>query len=313
MRRVCVVGSGPAGLYAVQELLKRPNIAVDVLEQLPVPFGLIRAGVAPDHPEVKVVADKLAESFVADAARCRFLGNIEFGATVRLPQLQRAYDAVLLACGASEDRRLGIPGEDTVRGVHAARSFVAWYNGHPAHAENRFPPVVPADPTAFRTRRAVIVGQGNVAIDVARLLARQPASLATTDIAAHALAALTDVYSSLDEIVLLGRRSSAHAAFTTAELRELTKLDGCDVVVDPSELLLDPVSASLLSDRAKQRQHALLQQISKRTATQRKRIVFRFLRAPVAVVEKNGVVSGLLTEKTTITDKHSASFLFCVG
>ena len=185
--KVAIVGSGPAGFYTAKYLLeKHPSLTVDIIEALPTPFGLVRHGVAPDHPEVKSVVSTFTE--VAQHARCRYFGNVSVGMEkkdnndmsvhVSVGELQKAYDVVVLAYGASSDAPLNIPGED-LQGVMSARNFVNWYNGHPLYANNKI--------DLSRTKRVVIVGQGNVAIDCARILAKQPSELATTDIAPHAL------------------------------------------------------------------------------------------------------------------------------
>ena len=188
--KVAIVGSGPAGFYTAKYLLeKHPSLTVDILEALPTPFGLVRHGVAPDHPEVKSVVSTFTE--VAQHARCRFFGNVSVGMEkksnddmsvhVSMEELRKAYDVIVLAYGASSDTSLNIPGED-LQGVMSARSFVNWYNGHPLYANHNI--------DLSRTKRVVIVGQGNVAIDCARILAKQPDELASTDIAPHALNAL---------------------------------------------------------------------------------------------------------------------------
>ena len=205
--RVAVVGSGPAGFYATDHLLKKDaDVQVDLFDRLPVPFGLVRYGVAPDHQEVKNVTERFTQ--IAISPRVRFLGNVHVGggapagaADVSLPQLQEHYDAVLLAYGSASNRSLGVDGEQ-LPGVHSAREFVEWYNGHPEAVDRRF--------DLQSTETAVIVGQGNVALDCARVLSKTPAELATSDIAAHAVEALSR--SAVREVVILGRRGPSRDA-----------------------------------------------------------------------------------------------------
>ncbi|KAG8460801.1 hypothetical protein KFE25_010856 [Diacronema lutheri] len=216
--RVCIVGSGPAGFYTADALLKgSPDVRVDILDRLPVPFGLVRYGVAPDHPEVKNVTERFTG--IARDARVRFAGNVRVadgaGLTVSVDELRARYDAVVLACGADGDRALRLPGEG-LRGVSSAREFVAWYSGHPDCAR--------AGWDLSRHDTAIVIGQGNVALDVARVLTKRPAELASTDIASEALAALER--SAIRRVIVTGRRGPLQAAFTTKELRELSKLDG---------------------------------------------------------------------------------------
>src|SRR5829696_8878003 len=234
--RVAVVGSGPAGFYSASALLasEEPKVEVDLIERLPTPWGLVRLGVAPDHPNIKAVS----RAFEKIAARpgLRFLGNVEVGRDLGHDDLVRLYDAIVYAVGAQTDRRLGIPGED-LPGSWPATAFVAWYNGHPDFQD------VPFD---LDVESAVVIGNGNVAVDVARMLALTPEELAPTDTADAAIAALSA--SPIREIVVVGRRGPVQAAFTTPELKELGELAGADVVVDPADLELDPASEQALSD-----------------------------------------------------------------
>src|SRR3954451_10483256 len=223
--RAVVVGAGPSGFYAADQLL-RAGFAVDVLDALPTPFGLVRAGVAPDHPKIKSVT-RVYEK-VAGHPGFRFFGGVRVGAGVTPGELRERYHAVVYAIGTARGNRLGIPGED-LAGVHAAGDFVAWYNGHPARADERFD---------LDAERAVVIGNGNVAIDVARMLVLAPEELAPTDTADHAIAALAA--SRVREVVLLGRRGPAQAAFTNPELLELGELARAGVAVDAAELELDP-------------------------------------------------------------------------
>ncbi|HET8951710.1 MAG TPA: FAD-dependent oxidoreductase [Solirubrobacteraceae bacterium] len=231
--RFAIVGAGPAGAFAAAALLRaRGDAEVDLYERLPTPWGLLRAGVAPDHQEIK----RLQDTFERQTLRrgCRFIGNVEVGVDVQHSELAEHYSAIVYATGAQTDKSLGIPGED-LPGSWAATEFVAWYNGHPDFRERAFDLSVP---------RAVVIGNGNVAADVIRILTRDPEELARTDIADHALEALRA--SRIEEVVVLGRRGPAQAAFTSAELRELGRLDGVELRVDPEVAELDPVSAEWL-------------------------------------------------------------------
>src|SRR5207248_8426660 len=225
--RVAVVGSGPAGFYAAGALLAAEEpVDVDMIERLPTPWGLVRLGVAPDHPKLKSVSRAFER--IADRPGFRFIGNVEIGRDLHHADLTHVYDAVVYAVGAQTDKRLGIPGED-LPGSWAATEFVAWYNGHPDYQHLRFD---------LDVERAVVIGNGNVAIDVARMLARTREELAPTDATDEAIEAIAT--SGLREIVMLGRRGPAQAAFTPPELKELGELGGTDVVVDPADLELDP-------------------------------------------------------------------------
>jgi ferredoxin--NADP+ reductase len=270
--RVAIVGSGPAGFYAAGQLLAHPehSIHVDVFDRLATPWGLVRFGVAPDHPKIKSVT----RMFERTAAKpgFRFFGNVEVGADVSHAELISAYDAVLYAVGTPADRKLGLPGED-LPGSVAATDFVAWYNGHPDYADLHFD---------LSGERAVVVGNGNVALDVARMLALSPEELAVTDTADHAIAALAR--SEISEIIVLGRRGPAQAAFTNPELRELGELELADVIVDPVEVTVDPVSEAGLenADGTTRRNVETLSQYAALTpAGKPRRVVLRFLVSPV--------------------------------
>jgi ferredoxin--NADP+ reductase len=218
--RVAVVGSGPAGFYAADRLLGA-GVEVDVFDKLATPWGLVRYGVAPDHPKIKSVT-RVYEKTAAKPG-FRFHGNVEVGVDVSHEELASAYHAVLYAIGAAKDRKLGIPGEE-LEGSHAATEFVAWYNGHPDYADHDFD---------LSAKTVVVVGNGNVALDVARMLALDVSELQVTDTADHAIDVLSR--SSVEEIVVLGRRGPAQAAFTNPELRELADLHDADVIVDAPE------------------------------------------------------------------------------
>jgi ferredoxin--NADP+ reductase len=223
--RIAVVGSGPAGFYAAGHLLKEGeegHVEVDMLERLPTPHGLVRSGVAPDHPKIKTVTRVYEKT--ALHPRFRFFGNVELGRDVSVEELREHYHAIVYAVGAAADRPLGIPGE-SLRGSWAATDFVGWYNGHPDHRD------VELD---LKCERAVVIGNGNVALDVARMLTLDHDELAATDIADHALEALRE--SELREVIVVGRRGPAQAAFTNPELLELGEMRGVDVIVHSEEL-----------------------------------------------------------------------------
>src|SRR5437763_4535997 len=221
--RVAIVGSGPAGFYAAGSLLGADvPVEVDMIERLPTPWGLVRLGVAPDHPKIKSVSRAFER--IAERPGFRFLGNVEVGRHVHHSDLARLYDAVIYAVGAQTDRRMGIPGED-LPGLWPATAFVAWYNGHPDYQELEFD---------LDVERVVVVGNGNVAVDVARMLALTPEELAPTDTTDAAIEAFAE--SRIAEIVMVGRRGPAQASFTTPELQELGELAGADVIVDPADL-----------------------------------------------------------------------------
>jgi ferredoxin/flavodoxin---NADP+ reductase len=274
--RVAVIGSGPAGFYAAGHLLKHPSerFEVDMLERLPTPWGLVRSGVAPDHPKIKSVT-RVYEKTAADP-RFRYYGNVTFGEHVSREDLLAHYHAVVYATGSPSDRPLGIPGED-LPGSHAATEFVGWYNGHPDHTHLEF--------DLLSAERAVVVGNGNVALDVARMLVLAPEELAPTDTADHALEVLAR--SSVREVVVLGRRGPAQAAFTNPELLELGELAGADMIVDEAELeraltVADPQAEEDITAR---RNVEILRSYAARPPEGHdKRIVLRFLLSPVALL-----------------------------
>jgi ferredoxin--NADP+ reductase len=272
--RVAIVGSGPAGFYAAEALQKAaPGIRIDLIDRLPTPFGLVRGGVAPDHPKIKSVTRIFDR--IASQPGFRFLGHVRVGEDVSVEELRARYDVLILCYGADSDRTLGVPGEE-LAGSHAATEFVAWYNGHPDYAAASFD---------LTQRAAAIVGIGNVAMDVSRILAKPVPALATTDLAAHALAALAS--SSVDTIHLVARRGPVQAACTTPELRELGELEGVDVVVDPRDLELDEASAAQLAaldDRNPAKNLEVLREWASRPLTGATRqIVLHFNASPVAL------------------------------
>jgi ferredoxin--NADP+ reductase len=270
--RVAVVGSGPAGFYAAGALLSAdPPAEVDMIERLPTPWGLVRLGVAPDHPKLKTVSRAFER--IAERPGFRFLGNVEVGRDVHHDDLVRLYDAVVYAVGAQTDRRLGIPGED-LPGSWAATELVAWYNGHPDYQQLDFD---------LSVERAVVIGNGNVALDVARMLALTRDELAPTDATDASIAAIAS--SPIREIVVVGRRGPAQAAFTTPELQEMGELAGADVVVDPAELEgAEPQGTNA------ERNVAVLQEFAAREPQGKpRRVVFRFFHSPVAILGKERV------------------------
>jgi ferredoxin--NADP+ reductase len=283
--RVAIVGSGPSGFYAAGHMLtpkSRPDLVVqvDVYDRLPTPWGLVRGGVAPDHPNIKAVS-RVYEKTAAHP-EFRFFGNVEYGTDVTHDDLAERYHAVIYAVGAQTDRRMGILGED-LPGSWAATEFVAWYNGHPEYRDLQFD---------LSGERAIVVGNGNVAADVARMLALTRDELATTDIADYALEALAE--SHVREIVVLGRRGPAQAAFTNPELLELGAMTDADVFVDARDVELDPLSRTWLegdavSTTARKNVDILCGYAGRQPAGKRRRIVLRFLVSPVEILGSDRV------------------------
>jgi ferredoxin/flavodoxin---NADP+ reductase len=273
--RVAIVGAGPAGAFAAACLLRaRGDAEIDLFERLPTPWGLLRGGVAPDHQEIKRLEDTFDRQTLQRS--CRFLGNVEIGVDISHSELMRHYTAVIYATGAQTDKSLGIPGEE-LPGSWAATDFVAWYNAHPDYRGLEFD---------LSAERAVVIGNGNVAADVTRMLTLSARELERTDVADHALEALRE--SRIEEVVVLGRRGPAQAAFTSAELRELGRLDGVDVRVDPGDVELDPVSRRWLTEEGTftaRKNVELLREFAARPADPdaRRRIELRFLRSPVEI------------------------------
>src|SRR5918999_1552909 len=273
--RVAIVGSGPSAFYATEALIKSGHtVRIDMLERLPAPFGLVRNGVAPDHPKLKqpiLIYDKIARS-----PAFTFLGNVTVGHDIRVAELQSAYHAVIFACGAETDRKLGIAGED-LPGSYTATEFVGWYNGHPDYRDRVFD---------LSQEVAVIIGQGNVAADVCRILSKTVDELKHTDIAEHALAVLAE--SKVREVHVIGRRGPAQAKFTNKELRELGELADCDAVVDPADLCLNRESELELADKANfinaNNVEIFKTWASRPTSGKRRRCYFRFLESPVMLL-----------------------------
>jgi ferredoxin/flavodoxin---NADP+ reductase len=318
--RVAIVGSGPAGFYAAGHLLKSKShpdlcVQVDMFDRLPTPWGLVRAGVAPDHPNIKAVSRVYEKT--AEHPEFRFYGNVELGRDLTRDDLISRYHAVVYAVGAQTDRRMGIPGED-LPGSWAATEFVAWYNGHPDYRDLEFD---------LSAERAVVVGNGNVATDVARMLALTRDELAQTDVADHALDVLAE--SNVGEIVVLGRRGPAQAAFTNPELLELGEMTDADVFVDPGDVELDPLSKAFIESEAahttkKKNVEILTGYAGREPLGKRRRIVLRFLVSPVEIlgtdrveglrIAHNELVEGddgsLRARPTDITEELDCGLVF---
>jgi ferredoxin--NADP+ reductase len=299
--RVGIVGSGPAGFYAAGHLLKSKShpdlqVQVDVYDRLPTPWGLVRGGVAPDHPNIKAVS-RVYEKTAAHP-EFRFYGNVDYGTDLTHDDLLARYHAVIYAVGAQTDRRMGIPGED-LPGSWAATEFVAWYNGHPDYCDLEFD---------LSGERAVVIGNGNVAADVARMLALTRDELATTDVADHALEVLAE--SNIREIVVLGRRGPAQVAFTNPELLELGEMTDADVYVDARDVELDELSRTWLesdaaSATARKNVEILTGYAGRKPQGKRRRIVLRFLASPLEILGTDKV-EGIRICRNTLRDEDGA-------
>jgi ferredoxin--NADP+ reductase len=293
-----VIGAGPAGFYACEHLLKHEplTVEVDIFDRLPTPYGLVRGGVAPDHPKIKSVTrvyDKTAarEGF-------RFFGNVKLGRDISPAELERHYHAIVYTFGAETDRHLGIPGEG-LPGCHAATAFVGWYNAHPDYAEETFD---------LSCETAVVIGNGNVATDVARMLALTEEELRETDTADHAIEVLAQ--SRIREIVILGRRGPAQVAFTNPELRELGEMKDADIVVDPADCELDELSRAYIesdaADITARKNVRILKEFSERPLEGKaKKIILRFLRSPVEV-KGDGRVEKLVVGRNELVKEGDA-------
>ena len=294
---VVIVGSGPSGYFAAASLLKfadasdEADVRVDMLEMLPTPWGLVRSGVAPDHPKIKSISAQFEKT--ALDPRFRFFGNIVVGDHVQPAELAERYDAVIYAVGAQSDRSLGIPGED-LPGSVAAVDFVGWYNAHP-HFEEMAPDI--------SSGRAIVVGNGNVALDVARILVTDPDVLATTDIADHALQSLHD--RGVEEVVIVGRRGPLQAPFTTLELRELGDLEGLgdvDVIVDPADFADISDEDVDAAGKAVRNNIKVLRGYAEREPRRAKRrIVFRFRTSPIEI-KGEGRVESIVLGRNALVD-----------
>ncbi len=280
--RVAIVGSGPSGIFAAQSLVKQGEVPVevDLYDRLPTPYGLLRYGVAPDHTSIKAVAERLAQVF--DSPAVRFVGMVNFGSDVTRADLLGAYDAVIYAVGASEDRELSVPGED-LPGSRSARAFVAWYSGHPDADEQSLAGV----------RTAVTIGVGNVAVDVARILAKTAEHLSTTDMPEAVLKELAG--GAIDDVWVVGRRGPQHASFTTPELRELLNLPSVQVVIHPGAF--DGIDEEGLDRRTRANVEALRAASETLVPEARQRLHLLFWHRPVRV-EGQGRVERVVLERT---------------
>lgn len=292
--RVAIIGSGPSGFYAAEHLQKQKDltIEIDMYERLPTPYGLVRGGVAPDHQKIKSVT-KVYDRIAAHPS-FRWYGNVTFGQDITRADLERYYHAIIYAVGAQSDKPLGIPGED-LPGSHAATEFVGWYNGHPDYRDLSFD---------LSVERAIVVGVGNVAMDVVRILARTVDELRTTDIADHALDALAQ--SRVREIIVLGRRGPAQAAFTNPEIKELGEMADADILAYPEEVALDDFSRAYLaeqSDRTAARNVEILQAYAARPPMGKsRRIIMRFLVSPIEILGQGRVEAVKIVKNQLVKD-----------
>ena len=295
--RIAIIGAGPAGFYAAGHLLKQKNhvVTVDVFDKLPVPYGLVRSGVAPDHQKIKNVT-RVYER-IAGQNGFRFFGNVEYGRHINLEDLRKHYHQVYFSTGAPVDRKLNIPGENLQRS-YSATDFVAWYNGHPDYTDVQFD---------LSRHCVAVVGVGNVAVDVCRILCRTVEELRKTDIADYALEALAE--SRVREIYMLGRRGPAQAAFTHPEAKELGELPGADIFVPEDEAELDPNSEAWISthaDRMTVKKIELVQRFARKPATQkRRRLVLRFLVSPEVLHDDGtGGVGSVTLRKNILVEQE---------
>lgn len=301
--RVAVIGAGPAGFYTVQQLLKLSEgpVHIDVFDRLPTPFGLVRSGVAPDHPKIKSVTT-LYHRLALDPG-FRFFGNVEYGRDLHLGQLRAHYDQIVFANGAQNDRRLGIPGED-LKGVHSAREFVAWYNGDPRHAHDSF---------ELDAKAAVVIGVGNVAADVARILCRVHEKLAMTDIADYALDALDE--SAVRTVYVLGRRGPVQAKFSTPEIHELGELVDTETSIPAVDMALDEFSQAELDAAGERgelrRKFDALSELTDRKEPQKHRkLILRFLVSPVELLgDDEGRVRALRMVKNELRKDEETGWI----
>jgi ferredoxin--NADP+ reductase len=281
--RVAIIGSGPAGFYTVSNFLKHTDVHVemDMFDRLPTPFGLVRAGVAPDHQKYKTVTRAYDKSAQQD--NYRFYGNVEYGADLTLDELKAHYHQIIFCSGAPGDRNLNVPGED-LDGSYSATDFVAWYNGHPDYVDYKF---------NLEAEAVAVVGVGNVAIDVARILLKTDNELASTDMAEHALEALR--HSKVKTVYVLGRRGPAQAAFTPPEIKEMGELEDADVTVLAEEAKLDSASqAAAEADKNIAKNVAVIESFAGQAATGKsKQLVIRFLVSPTELIGEDGKVSAI--------------------
>jgi ferredoxin/flavodoxin---NADP+ reductase len=293
--RVAILGAGPTGFYTADHLLRSAQVVeVDLIDRLPTPYGLVRLGVAPDHQKIKFVTTAFDK--VAANPRFRFYGGVELGKDVTVADLRAHYHQIVYCTGAQTDRRMGISGED-LAGSHPATEFVAWYNGHPDYRHCEFD---------LSQERVAVVGVGNVAVDVVRILCRTPEELATTDIADYALEALRR--SRVREVYLLGRRGPAQAAFTNPEIKELGELADADIAARADEVELDALSRAAVErsqDRATLKKVEILKEYARRTPTGKsRRLTLRFLVSPV---ELQGDPTGRVAAMRLVRNELSAT------
>jgi len=270
--RVAIVGSGPSGFYATEALIKSDlTVEIDLIERLPAPFGLVRSGVAPDHPKLKQAIEVYKK--IAQNPEFNFVGNVTVGKDVSAKELQEMYHAVIYTCGAETDRKLGIPGED-LAGSYTATEFVGWYNGHPDYRDRTFD---------LSHETAVVIGQGNVAADVSRILAKSVDELKHTDISQHALDALAE--SKIKTIYVVGRRGPAQAKFASKELKEFLEIENCRAYIDPEEMKLNEVSQQELEakeGRGNKKNVEIFQKFAESEDSGKSRIcISTFLKSPV--------------------------------
>ncbi|OGQ17693.1 MAG: NADP oxidoreductase [Deltaproteobacteria bacterium RBG_16_71_12] len=298
--RVAIIGCGPSGFFAADALTKaNVPVKIDLFDRLPTPFGLVRFGVAPDHPKIKTVTKAWEKT--AQHPAVSFFGNVEIGRDLPLDELRQHYDAVLFTSGAETDRKMDIPGED-LPGSHPATQFVGWYNGHPDYADRRY---------GLDAEAAVVIGQGNVAMDVARMLAKTVAEIQPTDTAAHALSAFAT--SKVKDVFIIGRRGPAQAKFTTPELRELCELAEADFIVNESDLALsavdeeelkDPDNATAAKNVELLREHLKTHPPGSGTKPRRVHLLFRL--SPIKIEEKGGRVGAIVLEKNRLEGKANS-------
>ncbi|MBX2998461.1 MAG: FAD-dependent oxidoreductase [Caldilineaceae bacterium] len=299
--RIAIVGAGPSGLYAAGALLqqKEYHVSIDIFDRLPTPYGLVRYGVAPDHQKIKSVT-KIYERTLSDA-RVRYFGNVALGSDISRAEMKAHYDQIIYAVGAQSDRKLEIPGED-LPGSFSATEFVAWYNGHPDFLDYE---------VDLSAESVVVIGVGNVAMDVTRILAKSIRELETTDIADYALEKLR--HSKVKHIHILARRGPVQAKFTNPEIKELGELEIADVIVKPEDLELDAASqAELAADKTAQRNLETLQEFAHRPLSGKPRqIHFHFLRSPVELYGEDRV-TGMRMEKNLLVTKEGG-YISCEG
>ena len=298
--RIAIVGAGPAGYFSAQALQNSQDenrvFAIDLFERLPTPWGLVRSGVAPDHPKIKTVA-KVFEKIAGDP-NFRLFGNVELGRDVSIEQLKENYDAVILATGSSVGRKLGIPGEELAGSLSAA-DFVPWYNGHPDYVNVAVP---------LNGTNAIVIGAGNVAMDCGRMLALDPRELDSTDTADHALAELHE--SAIRNVIIVGRRGPEHAAFTSPEIRELPKLENTDVIISNSEIEAAKIRvAGELEENKELRNNleALLEVSQTPPKNSERKLAINFLLTPLEIIGNEKVEAIRFTRNEVIDGKVSGT------